>query len=89
MSLFAISRTPTCVACHGTSQDHIDNKREPGSGRRGQRPAPDFPFGKNAAAEGKAHNDSCLACHAGIEDTLHARKAVYTWLISGGEPNTP
>jgi pimeloyl-ACP methyl ester carboxylesterase len=27
--------------------------------------------------------------HAGIEDTLHARKAVYTWLISGGEPNTP
>jgi pimeloyl-ACP methyl ester carboxylesterase len=27
--------------------------------------------------------------HAGIEDTLRARKAVYTWLISGGEPIAP
>ncbi|HEY5762974.1 MAG TPA: DmsE family decaheme c-type cytochrome [Rhodocyclaceae bacterium] len=77
----ADQRTPTCVACHGQSQDHIDNKREPGSGKRGQRPAPDFPFGKNAAATGKAHNDSCLACHAGDKlmhwnGSIHARRDV-------------
>jgi pimeloyl-ACP methyl ester carboxylesterase len=27
--------------------------------------------------------------HAEIEDTLRARRAVYTWLIGGGEPITP
>ena len=27
--------------------------------------------------------------HADIDDPLHARKAVYTWLISGGEPIAP
>ena len=77
----ADSRTPTCIACHGASQDHIDNKREAGSGKRGQRPTPDFPFGKHAAAEGKAHNDSCLACHAGDKlmhwnGSIHARRDV-------------
>jgi DmsE family decaheme c-type cytochrome len=71
----ADARVPTCVACHGDSTAHVEGTR------RGQRPLPDFPFGRHAAASGKAHNDSCLACHSGDRlmhwnGSLHARRDV-------------
>jgi DmsE family decaheme c-type cytochrome len=77
----ADARTPTCTSCHGESADHVEGKRAAGSGRRGERPMPDAPFGRHAAANGKVHNDRCLACHAGDRlmhwnGSIHARRDV-------------
>lgn len=76
----ADSRTPTCTSCHGDSTDHLEGKRT-ATTPRGQRPAPDHPFGKKAAGSAKEHNDSCLACHAGDKlmhwnGSIHARRDV-------------
>lgn len=66
----ADGRTPTCVSCHGDSERHLQQ-----TGR--VRPLPDRPFGKKAAANPKAHNDACLACHQGGDKLMHWSAGVH------------
>lgn len=61
----ADGRTPTCQACHGTSEAHVKN-----AAGASTRPAPDVLFGDRKDANSsyprsavKAQTDTCLACH--------------------------
>lgn len=73
----ADARTPTCISCHGESGQHLHVP--PGQG--GERPLPDFPFGKKTLNDVAAHNQSCVNCHQGDKLTLwlgssHSRRDV-------------
>jgi DmsE family decaheme c-type cytochrome len=46
------SRTPGCQSCHGTSDKHLKDKREPS----------DVTFGENKS-EAKVQDAACLSCH--------------------------
>lgn len=70
----ADTRTPTCVSCHGESDQHVRAK-----GKGTDRPLPDWVFGKKAAADPKSANKACLNCHEGGKlmhwsGSIHARR---------------
>ena len=70
-------RTPTCVSCHGESEQHLTVPK--GSG--GERPTVDFPFGKKVSRNVAGHNATCIECHQGDKLTLwmgsaHSRRDV-------------
>lgn len=57
----ADSRTPSCVSCHGESDNHIN---KPSDAK--VRPKPDRLFGRKAGASAaSAQNGACLSCHQG------------------------
>lgn len=73
----ADARTPTCISCHGESAQHLHVP----AGQGGERPLPDFPFGKKTLNNVAAHNASCINCHQGDKLTLwmgssHSRRDV-------------
>ena len=73
----ADARTPTCVSCHGESQQHL---RVP-KGSGGERPPVDFSFGKKVVGNVAQSNAMCIACHQGDKLTLwlgstHSRRDV-------------
>jgi DmsE family decaheme c-type cytochrome len=55
----ADKRTPTCVSCHGDSNDHTNYQ---GSGKP---PKPDIAFGKKSKQTSDEKNAACSSCHQG------------------------
>jgi DmsE family decaheme c-type cytochrome len=54
----ADERTPTCVSCHGASENHL--RIPPGMK---ERPKPDVLFGDSSMTPMEARNAQCLSCH--------------------------
>jgi DmsE family decaheme c-type cytochrome len=70
----ADKRTPTCVNCHGDSDQHLKQVGK-------VRPLPDRPYGKKVVKDLVAHNMACLNCHEGDKlmhwtGSIHARRDV-------------
>ena len=73
----ADARTPSCVSCHGESDNHIN---KPADAK--VRPKPDRLFGhKSGASRAELQNGACLSCHQGgnrihWQSSMHATRNV-------------
>ncbi|OIN92277.1 MAG: cytochrome C [Comamonadaceae bacterium CG1_02_60_18] len=63
-------RVPDCISCHGASDNHANNRRQPGVKGR---PQPDILFGKTSKTPAHQRTEACLTCH-----TKDAKRALWS-----------
>ena len=63
-------RVPDCISCHGASDDHANNRRQPGAKGR---PGPDRMFDKASNTPASQRSEACLTCH-----TKDAKRALWS-----------